>query len=133
MMFADYKGMKEAEIMTKKYEGDEEPPADYTPDKVCRSTRVEGRDIYHCGRSDSDWWGEDWFESESRFVVKSGQTLFRFRNKHGDVRDILPCAECYADGKHLPNAKQIREQRKLIVKVEPTRETRGLFLQDLIE
>ena len=134
MMFASYKEMKEAEIMTRTGE-QTEPDADYIPDRMWRSVHNFIDEVYipNCGRNHDICWGEDWFESESRFVIKNGQTVFRFKNKHGDIRDILPCAECYADGKYLPSAKQIREQKKLVVKIEPKRETRGLFLQDLIE
>lgn len=137
VLFADYKGMKEAEIMTKKYEGNEEPPADYTPEMICRpvgyKNGTEPNNAYFCGSDRTHFWGENWFESQSRYAVKGNAVVFRFKNPDGEVRDIQPCPVCYPNGlsDFLPTVEEVKAANAVIEIVEEqVRERRGLFLTD---
>tara|TARA_R110000824_G_scaffold94044_1_gene227278 strand:- start:978 stop:1358 length:381 start_codon:yes stop_codon:yes gene_type:complete len=122
--------MKEAEIMTKKYEGNEEPPADYTPEMICKPV---GDNAYFCGSDRTRVWGENWFESQSRYAVKGNAVVFRFKNPDGKVRDIQPCPVCYASGLSgfLPTIEEVKSANAVIEIVEEqVRVKRGLFLAD---
>jgi len=102
----------------------DEPPADYTPPVICRSARHIRRDgegyyEYFCESAHNHYWGENWWDCESRYVVVDDRVFFRFTNEWGDVLDIRPCSVCFPAGRHLPTPEEVLSDLVRKVNEEP--------------